>query len=102
MCGYGWRAYDLATFLWNARSNALPSEHWEAVVQGYQTIRPLTPAEHAAIPAFIYARQIWLMGVHTRARERFGDAWLSDFYWASKLQTLKQWLAEDQAQGSHR
>jgi len=101
VCGYGWRAYDLATFLWNARSDALPTELWEAVVRGYQTIRPLTPAEHAAMPAFIYARQIWLMGVHTRARERFGDAWLSDFYWASKLQTLKLWLAEDRVQGSH-
>jgi Ser/Thr protein kinase RdoA (MazF antagonist) len=102
VCGYGWRAYDLATFLWNARSNTLPNELWEAVVQGYQTIRPLTQAEQAAIPAFVYARQIWLMGVHTRARERFGDAWLSDFYWASKIQTLKLWLAEDQAQGSQR
>jgi Ser/Thr protein kinase RdoA (MazF antagonist) len=97
LCGYGWRAYDLAVFLWNARSNNLSGDLWEAVVQGYQTIRPLTPAEHAAIPALIYARHIWLMGAHTTARERFGDAWLSDFFWMSKLQMLKQWLAEDHA-----
>jgi hypothetical protein len=64
-------------------------------------VRPLTSAEDAAISAFIYARQIWLMGVHTRVCERFVDAWLSDFYSASKLQTLKLWLAEDQAQDSH-
>ena len=29
---------------------------------------------------------------------QIGDAWLSDFYWASKLQTLKLRHAEDQAQ----
>jgi len=95
LCGYGWRAYDLATFLWNARSNTMPSELWEAVVQGYQSVRPLTEAERAAIPALIYARHIWLMGVHTRARERFGDAWLSEFYWTSRIQMLKLWLAAD-------
>jgi len=97
LCGYGWRAYDLAVFLWNARSNNLPSDLWEAVLQGYQTVRPLTVAEQAAMPVLIYARHIWLMGAHTTARERFGDAWLSDFYWRSKIQTLKQWLTEDQA-----
>jgi Ser/Thr protein kinase RdoA (MazF antagonist) len=97
LCGYGWRVYDLAVFLWNARSNNTPSEWWEAVLQGYQTVRPLTQAEHAAIPALIYARHIWLMGAHTTARERFGDAWLSDFFWMSRIQTLKLWLNADQA-----
>lgn len=45
-----------------------------------------------------YARHIWLMGAHTQARERFGDAWLSDYFWASRIQTLKLWLNADQGQ----
>jgi hypothetical protein len=42
-----------------------------------------------------YARHIWLMGAHTRVRERFGDAWLSDDYWVSRIQALRMWLNAD-------
>jgi len=97
LCGYGWRAYDLAVFLWNVRGGNAPLELWNALVQEYQTIRPLTEAELAAIPAFVYARHIWLMGVHTTVRERFGEAWLGDDYWNSRIHTLNMWLAADGA-----
>jgi Ser/Thr protein kinase RdoA (MazF antagonist) len=100
LCGYGWRAYDLAVFLWNARSNNTPSEWWEAVLQGYQTVRQLTQAEQAALPTLIYARHIWLMGAHTRARERFGDAWLSNFYWKSNIQRLTDPCIDYEYRGS--
>lgn len=52
--GFGWRAYDLAAFLWGA-----PPERRDAVLAGYEALRPLTAAEKALLPDFLRVRAIW-------------------------------------------
>ncbi len=53
MCGYGWRAYDLAYYY---TRSAEPQR--SAVLDGYQAVRPLSDAEHAMITTF--GRLAWI------------------------------------------
>lgn len=62
LCSYGWRAYDIATFLANTNLLHEPVEYSEAFFAGYYAVRPLTQAEHQAIEPFLTIRRIWLMG----------------------------------------
>ncbi len=53
MCGYGWRGYDFAYYY---TRSAEPQR--SAVLDGYQSVRPLTDAEHAMITTF--GRLAWI------------------------------------------
>ena len=52
--GFGWRAYDLAPFVWGASE-----ESRAAFLEGYRSVRPLSDAEMDALPALVKARAIW-------------------------------------------
>ncbi len=65
LCGPGWRAYDIASFLSNA-SLIHAEEQAEAFFAGYYSIRPLTSAEHDSIAPFLTVRRVWLMGAFAR------------------------------------
>lgn len=56
-CGYGWRAYDVG-ITWGDRENP----HRTAFLEAYQSVRPLSESETAALPAFVKARVIWDAG----------------------------------------
>lgn len=66
LCGPGWRAYDIASFLSNANLMHAPAERSEAFFAGYYAVRPLSDAEHAAIAPFLTVRRVWLMGMFAR------------------------------------
>jgi Ser/Thr protein kinase RdoA (MazF antagonist) len=53
MCGYGWRAYDLAYYY---TRSAEPQR--SAVLAGYQAVRPLSDAEHGMLTTF--GRLAWI------------------------------------------
>lgn len=55
-CAYGWRTYDL----W--LTAFLPEAQREALLQGYETVRPLTEEERSSIAIFAKLRGIWDMG----------------------------------------
>ncbi|HLK57338.1 MAG TPA: phosphotransferase [Chthonomonadaceae bacterium] len=52
--GYGWRSYDLSVC-----KLGWPEEVWNAMLASYQAVRPLSPQELEAIPAFRKIRPIW-------------------------------------------
>lgn len=87
LCGYGWRAYDLAIFRWSRGSD---QQLWEAFLKGYESVRPLNPLELEAISAFIVIRHIWLMGSYPT----YPDAVLNGAYWRDSFQELRH-LAEN-------
>lgn len=68
--GYGWRAYDLAVFLWSQHKNwGWGPDHrdgieqrWTAFRDGYETVRALSPHEREAIEMFVPLRQLWTLG----------------------------------------
>ncbi len=98
LCGYGWRAYDVAVFLWNMRRRNAPTRLRAAYLAGYQAVRPLTPAEAGALSAFVQTRQIWQMGYHTTLYGDRGDYWLDDAYWDQRIGWSRAWASEDGAQ----
>jgi Ser/Thr protein kinase RdoA (MazF antagonist) len=78
--GYGWRAYDLAVFLWqasgppglNGKGNADAPSQWKSFLEGYSQVRTLTNDELEATRLFVPIRRIWWMGVQTRLAQTVG------------------------------
>ena len=62
LCGYGWRAYDIAVFILNAKLMERASRLSEAFFAGYYSVRPLSQNEHEAVAPFLTLRRIWLTG----------------------------------------
>jgi Ser/Thr protein kinase RdoA (MazF antagonist) len=94
LCGYGWRAYDLAIFRW---AGGGPDELWQPFLDGYQSVRPLSETEMEMIPTFVQLRQIWLMGSHTTYAE--ADSWLTGGDWDRKFTSLRK-MAEREETGA--
>ena len=69
--GPGYLAYDLAVFLWAQVSFGRASTAaWAAFVDGYRSVRPITPDDFEAAFRFVIVRHFWLMGEYaSRARE---------------------------------
>ena len=69
ICGYGWRAYDLAVFKFtrefeirNEREKIIEFNNiWNSFLAGYQSVRNLNQSDIDAIPIFCGIRQLWLM-----------------------------------------
>lgn len=66
LCGYGWRAYDIAAFLQNTDLINLSEDLTEDFFAGYYSVRRLSNNEHSAISPFLTIRRIWLTGTFTR------------------------------------
>lgn len=64
-CGYGWKAYDLATFYWSARMCNKPKE-WNDFLDGYCSLESLNSVDVSAIPVLAMLRQIWIIGYSIR------------------------------------
>jgi Ser/Thr protein kinase RdoA (MazF antagonist) len=63
-CGYGWRAYDIAVFLFNTNLiHNSSADLSEAFFAGYYSQRQLSANEHAAIAPFLTIRRIWQTGL---------------------------------------
>jgi Ser/Thr protein kinase RdoA (MazF antagonist) len=64
--GVGWRVYDLSGFLWPLRDDTIRKPAIQAAcnafLDGYRSIRPLSPEEEKAIPASVKARDFWETG----------------------------------------
>ena len=83
--GYGWRAYDLATFWWSRLlfepDEAQQGACWRSFLVGYERERPIQPPTLSLIPAFTLARQLWVMGIHTdTVTAHYGRSWLNGKY----------------------
>lgn len=53
LCGYGWRAYDVAYFY-----TRIPEPLRQPALDGYESLRPLSDAEHDMLPTF--GRAAWI------------------------------------------
>jgi Ser/Thr protein kinase RdoA (MazF antagonist) len=62
LCGNGWRAYDIATFLLNTGLLQKSAKLSEAFFAGYYSVRPLSNNEHEAISPLLTIRRVWLTG----------------------------------------
>lgn len=95
-CGYGWRAYDLAVFRWSLRgSKSSQSRRWNQFLSGYQQSRTLPDRLDEAVPLFLVARTIWLMGFQAEVMpERYGLSRFNDPYFDHWVGLMRGWIAE--------
>lgn len=88
--GYGYRAYDLAVFLWCCRLEEAVEARWQPFLQAYRETRPISDLDVQAAPLFVCARYLWHMGVHTQNSPDWGSGFLSDKYFVDHLKRLRQ------------
>lgn len=95
-CGPGWRAYDLAAFLW-IRSWYAPEQaatEWQAYLQGYRAVRPLADVDLDAVSVFVGLREFWIIGQQVYAATLRGHWWVKDDYFAQRINFLRKWEDE--------
>ncbi len=96
--GYGWRAYDLNVFLWNAFGERRPKRwresRWRAFLRGYREVRPPPRELDAMVPLFLVARQIWLMGMDAADRSGWPPQWLSAEWLRDAVRPIRAWVRE--------
>jgi len=87
--GFGYRAYDLAVFLWCCRLEDAVDTRWEPFVTAYRETRPISDLDLKAVPLFICCRYLWHMGVHAFNTSDWGIAGLNDGYFDTHLKRLR-------------
>ena len=80
--GPGYFAYDLAVFLWAQVSFGRASTPaWAAFLNGYRSIRPITPDDFEAAFRFVIVRHFWLMGEYASRSREWGSnsvGWIAE------------------------
>jgi Ser/Thr protein kinase RdoA (MazF antagonist) len=87
--GYGYRAYDLAVFLWCCRLEDAVATRWDSFLNGYQETRSICDLDLKAIPLFVCMRYLWHMGVHTQNSPDWGIGFLSEEYFDDHFDRLR-------------
>ncbi len=57
LCGYGWRAFDLALVRLQ-----FDDHHWDAFLRAYQSVRPMSGVERESIGDFVQLWPMWHIG----------------------------------------
>lgn len=89
-CGYGLRVYDLATHYRGPDAGEEDRERWAVVLDGYQSVRPLSADELASFPAMGACRRLWDIGDWLAAAHRTGDAWVNERMIANLLADVRK------------
>ena len=90
----GWRAFDLAAFLWRTQLYGIPCEIREAYLEGYDSVRPISAAERAILPALTELKMIQIIAFHTALTRWMGAAFQDDAYWDRHFGPLRRWRDE--------
>jgi len=90
--GIGYRAYDMAVFLWNLKVNykAKESDSWKSFLHGYAQHRALKRVDLDAIPHFVSARRIWLAGVYLSNEDIWGSAIINARFFQAFVAQLQE------------
>lgn len=94
LCGYGWRAYDLAAFKLTRQlleeDQELVEQLWNAFLQGYTSVRQLSENDKEAVSVMVGIRHLWLMGLCMHDPHITGSIETNDGYLDEKLDFFKQ------------
>ena len=82
LCGYNWRAFDLAAFTWNNIKRK------PALLKGYRSIRDFSRREILSIKYFEMALMFWAMGFHIQRSRECGGV-LNNAYFDFWIDRLK-------------
>ena len=87
--GFGYRAYDLAVFLWCCRLEEAVATRWDPFLQAYRETRSINDLDVQAAPLFVCARYLWHIGVHTENSPDWGIDFLNEKYFNTHLKRLR-------------
>jgi Ser/Thr protein kinase RdoA (MazF antagonist) len=97
--GPGWLAYDLAVLLWGHLPRRVASEidsevaaKYQAFLAGYRRMATLPSADLEAVPAFLVARNIWLLGEFASRRHHWGSQAIPTGYLRKQVPVMRSWL----------
>jgi Ser/Thr protein kinase RdoA (MazF antagonist) len=93
-CGYGWRTYDVATYLGEVRFWDAPVAVAKAFLAGYEEVRPLADWERSTLPFLEAARHVFSLGVPAMHVNEWGSSYLSDQMIDALLGALRRSLGE--------
>jgi Ser/Thr protein kinase RdoA (MazF antagonist) len=94
-CGLGWRAYDIAVYRWLLELRNIAS-NWNPFLDAYQALRPMREIDLSAVPLFVAARYIWILGLHTSNAPFLGRSFMTDQgYWNYWLKLIHDWDAKE-------
>ena len=88
-CGHMWRIHDLAVALWDAASfcgRCNVAALSAALIDGYETARPLLAAEKAALIPACALRHLWWAALHIRMGRN------EEAFAAAAVERAEQWL----------
>jgi Ser/Thr protein kinase RdoA (MazF antagonist) len=88
--GLGWHANDLSTVRDLARHRKNP-HLWNEFLQGYTELRSVNEAEIEAIPFFVAAGDLWVMGSNVVKGTILGHWRQDDAYFDGMLKGLREW-----------
>lgn len=97
LCGYGWRAYDLAAFKLSRilieEDDELVESLWNAFLKGYTEVHPLSENDQAAASLMTGIRQLWLMGLCMHDPHIMGSIDSDDAFVSEKMEFFKKYFA---------
>lgn len=90
ICGYGWRAYDIAEFrlareIHSGHNKDEVEQLWAAFLNGYKSLRNLSDNDISAVPMFVALRQLWLFALCFNEGELIGAADFDNGFIDSKM-----------------
>jgi len=90
ICGYGWRAYDIAEFrlareIHSGHNKDEVEKLWDAFLKGYRDIRFISDNDVNVVPVFVVLRQLWLFGLCFSESELIGEADFDQGFVDSKM-----------------
>lgn len=90
ICGYGWRAYDIAEFrlareIHSGHNKDEVERLWAAFLNGYKSLRDLSDTDISAVPMFVALRQLWLFALCFNEGELIGAADFDNGFIDSKM-----------------
>jgi Ser/Thr protein kinase RdoA (MazF antagonist) len=91
LCGLGWRAYDIASYLFAIRGTRDEVSLRAAFLAGYTSIRALSQMEQGLLPLFEAIRAVFDIGIPASAINSWGRANIDAFLDGS-LEQLNQCL----------
>lgn len=96
--GYGWRVFDIGTFvdnqLYHLGNTAEAQAIWAAFLEGYQSVRSLSQTELEVLPSFVMLRQIWLLGRGAKFSPNIGLNLFEDWVFNRCMPLIRQWMVE--------
>jgi Ser/Thr protein kinase RdoA (MazF antagonist) len=89
-CGWGWRVYDLASYVVDIEYWGVAPTTAEAFLQGYEEKRVLDALERDVLPAFVVIRTIFLLGIPALHVNEWGSAYLTERMVAIQLDIIQR------------